>query len=240
MKWIYKRIVILSILSTLIILIELLFNSFINKFGEMITIMFAVIPIFLISILIDFVKDKYQPEVLNILREIHNSCARDQLDITYIGGFLQETDEISLSKGDEVKVLTNSLESYDSTPPSLKVIAKNLYENVKYIYYVSPTEYPTLLDQKDEFIRLLLKENSNLDHNDINSNLIFYIINEPCLYNFSIVKNKGSTKGYWYVTTSQSESLNLTILTLNRDNTDKLIKVFNHLTTNRKVMAIGK
>lgn len=239
MKWATLRTLILSILFTSIILIQLAFEPILTKLFGSFSIVVVAILLFLALILLDVVKNRYRPGIMDILPGILNSCARNKLEITTIDDFLQETKESSLGRGSEVHVLTNSLESYDLTLPALKVIARNLANNVKYIYYLHVGEYPQLADQKDRFVNLLLNERKDLTHDNIDSNLIFHIIDEPALYNFSIVKAQGA-KGYWYVTTVPEGSANLAILLLDQDNIDKLMKVFSRLSSYKKVSALRK
>nr|AAU43685.1 hypothetical protein GZ26D8_16 [uncultured archaeon GZfos26D8]QNO53166.1 hypothetical protein NDOAJMFA_00016 [Methanosarcinales archaeon ANME-1 ERB6] len=245
LKWDHIKIGIYGLLGGLAVVVDKMFGHISTMIGLPLTILIVVLSISVIVIVMDRIKNKYQPDLQNILGKILNSCAKDplKLKITTIRNFLDKTKEESLIMGDKVHILTNSLKTYDLTAPAVKVIADNLRDGVHYIYYLSPKKYPVLIAEKDKFVDLILKEREDLNKDHINSNLIFYTIDEKCLYNFATVTKKGATEGYWYVATLSPEesSPNLTILTLSEDDTNELVKAFTRLRdSSKRITALEK
>lgn len=245
LKWDHIKIGIYGLLGGLAVVVDKMFGHISTMIGLPLTILIVVLSISVIVIVMDRIKNKYQPVLQNTLGGILNSYAKDplKLKITTIRNFLDESKEESLTMRDEVHIITNSLKTYDKTPPAVKVIADNLRDGVHYIYCLSPKEYPVLIDEKNEFVDLILKERKDLNRDHINSNLIFYNIDEKCLYNFATVTKKGDTEGYWYVATLSPEesSSNLTILTLSEGDTNELVKVFKRLrASSKRVTALEK
>lgn len=242
MKWAYIQIFFYAILMGIVVTIEVVFAALTDKLGIPLTIFIVFLSITILAFFMDLIRNKTNPKILEVLRGILNSCALQKLDFTSIRDFLKESKEGDLKRGDTVKVLTNSLENYDNTPSAINLIANNLVVGVNYIYYLPIREYEGILDQKDEFVNSLLKEREDISLKDLETNLRFHYINEKCLYNFAVVTSSGHNIGYWYVTRkSQDESeSNLAILTLNKDNTEKLIKVFTRLSSFKKATILNK
>ncbi len=259
----YARILLVALLSTLVLLLQS------RLAGRSSSIQIAAVfgAMFLILFVVQFLERRFIPTPLSVLRRILNSCAREGYRVTTVRDFLTETSEEDLLRDDEVHVLTNALESYDMTPPATEVIAKNIRDGVKYIYYLPGIEeYPTLGDEKDAFVNGIHAYDPTLSAQDIDANVLFYVINEECLYNFAIVRrrSRGTMSAYWYVTTpgpdvktqspwpgseeqrvTQSTDVEkqvdrrLVILAVDRNLCDELFRVFQELGRGRQVAALS-
>lgn len=124
LKWDHIKIGIYGLLGGLAVVVDKMFGHISTMIGLPLTILIVVLSISVIVIVMDRIKNKYQPVLQNTLGGILNSCAKDplKLKITTIRNFLDESKEESLTMGDEVHILTNSLKTYDKTPPAVKVI----------------------------------------------------------------------------------------------------------------------
>lgn len=225
--------------ATIIVLIDKVLPSGLGGFQG---ILFFIIILFLI-VITDQIKERLTPETPKILRNIINDCARNAFEITTIHDFLVETKEESLNAGDEVHILTNSLEGYDATRPAVKVISQNLEDGVKYLYYLPAKEFPALTDETSDFVAKIFRERSTLPPSVINSNLVFFEIDEECIYNFAIVKTKGTVRGYWYITTPSSNDpklRQLVIMEMANSDRDRLLKLMKRFSHSRRLYPLEK
>ncbi len=189
-----------------------------------------------------YLVDNWNRHVLDInvvdkLRKIINSTSRDNSQITTIKNFLGETEEEKLDNGDIVYILTNSIRHYDTSPAAINVIAKNLSESVKYVYFVKFDDYSEFEQEKSEFITLLTRHKAITNNTILDKYLVFIGIPDPSIYNFAIVINRGATIGYWYQTIPDENEIDknsLVITTLNPDNTTSLLNIFKMLESNGK------
>jgi hypothetical protein len=242
MKWnLFISFLITALLSGLV-------SFTINKLYQQELSSLVLVPlIFVIVLLLFYVNERIKqivaPNAMKVLRPILNSCARDAFEITTIHDFLIETSEDSLAAGDEVLILTNSLDAYDTTAPAVRVIARNLKDGVKYVYFLEVDEYPALLDEIDRFVGLLLREPTGLAPNLLGQHLIFYSVVEECIHNFAIVKVRGNVRGYWYITTPSNtdpKERQLVILEMRRDHRDNLLKLFQRLSKSKRIFTMER
>jgi len=194
----YGESAVIALLSVLVLFLQSLFTG-----SAVIRIPFVFAGLFALILVARVLEERLSPQIMPVLRRLFNSCAREGSRITTVSEFLVQTDEEGLKRGDEVHVLTNSLFGYDMTPPAVQVIANNLLEGVRYIYYLPcGREYPNIANEKDSFVKLVSDE-CHLSGNEINSYLRFLLIEEDCLFNFAVVRRTaaGTADAYWYITT---------------------------------------
>lgn len=254
----YGAIVALAALSTLVLFLQTLFDGD----GKYVRVPLVFLSLVAVIASVRYLEHRLAPPAIQTLRQILNSCAKQASRITTVAKFLTQTDEDSLISGDEVHILTNSLKGYDMTPPAMAVIADNLRDGVRYIYYLpQKSEYPGLEQEKEGFVRSV-EQASGRPNRVVEENLRIYLVEEPCLYNFAVVFRAAPSefKGYWYITTpsppeqsdipkpepptvSKAETdldPSLVILRLSTEMTEDLWRLFAHLRRSSvRVSAVG-
>ncbi len=229
------RILLISLTSTVLIHIQSLFPT-INTFQKSVIIF---IMIFIILTLTDYIIKKLYLKITITLVKIINSLSIEEKNVKTVQQFLTDpsTIESKLTEGDEVHILTNSLENYDLSQPAIDIIAENILKGVKYIYYIPLNFYETLKEELSTLISILYNEKS-IDRRQILDNIIFYNVNIEGLYNFAYIKSKYKRVGYWYITTPSenvNEGNNLIIVELDKKDRNILIGIFKLLSKSKKV-----
>src|SRR5664280_1264217 len=172
---------------------------------------------------------------LSTLSSIYNSTVRQALKLTTIASFLAGggNTEAGVGDQDEVHILTNDLAGYDLTDAALSVIAKNLCNGVRYLYYLPADSYG-LLNQATSLLTRIRSSAPDLSDRALDRNLVFYDVLEPCIYNFAVIIKHGSrgspgaTDGCWYLAHSDPSQSNgrLLIMEVSPDDADSLVRLF--------------
>jgi hypothetical protein len=225
---------VVALLTTILLYLQSLFTSVSSPVG--LTILF--VSVFVVVILVDYMEHRVRPSVGAALGDVLRSCVRDSVDITTVAHFLADSREEDLVDGDEVHVLTNSLEGYDLSPAALRIIAENVREGVRYIYYLPGL--PTLAAEKDRFVHEITTRVAGLPATTIDERLRFYRADEDALYSFAVVSARAIHAAYWYITTPSRDGRadpELVILKLRRDLRDRVIGVMTRLRRRHSTLA---
>jgi adenosylhomocysteine nucleosidase len=169
---------------------------------------------------------------INVLHRIQNFGTKKNLKSTTISKHSKTSPEEDLNSGDETLVLTNSLNTYDSTPPAVKATRENIVRGAKYSYFLPEDQLPELDAQKKHFLKQLKDGLSNEAAKALGRNIKFYSITEECIYNYAIIQKNGGLTGYWYIVASNPSNTadpELILMELEQNQNQDLMRVFDQL-----------
>ena len=230
----WVRVTLTSVLATLSIVLA---RSLINT-NEPIAILIVFVVLAATNAVTDYLRKLFERDHLSALQRILASSTRESLDITTVRRFLVDTNEEALKGEAQVHILTNDLSSYDLTPPALDVIASNLIDGVKYLYYLPERDFPALKVQRNVLVEKLMGARPAPSIAQLRANLCFYPVPSPCLFNFAIVDNGRNLRGYWYLaapTIGEEGNSDLVVIELRHDNRDQLVSVLERLRRFRQI-----
>ncbi len=202
-----------------------------------------------VEVITGYLNQRYNP--FSDLIEFMNSCLKKDIEICPLSQNTAESSENNMSKNDEIHILTNDLMNYDLKEFALTLIASNVINGVKYIYYIPNSQRE---DYKSFRERLCLEITRQLDKeaqsdeadNYFNSNVLFFFIPDEndLTYNFSLTLFSDPRKntGCWYISEnditlySAKESVqNLVIVRMNSyDDIKRLKSLFIKITKRYK------
>ena len=200
------------IVSSIMAIISILPNTLIDTGNKPLNVFICWIILVCAFLLIEFVNKKYGLFYSNFdkMQSILNGCLKRKIHIIALSEYFKNAKESNLSENSEVHLITNDIRNFDLTEVAIEVIAKNVWNNIKYLYYIPnntemANDYNTLIEKVTKNIKLKNPAiSTNLLGDIIQRNLKSIILPDEheFLYNFCFIvsPNNKEIASAWYVT----------------------------------------
>jgi len=175
---------------------------------------------------------------IDVLHRIQNFGTSGLLESTTVSKHTVTSPEMGLKRGDETLVLTNSLSTYDATPPAVEEIRSNLLRGAKYSYFL-PEDQSRELDGQKRYLMERLTDGVDVKKaKTLVRNINFYSVAEECIFNFATILKNGALTGFWYIVSSNPSNHGdpeMVLLQLESGLAHDLMDVFQQLKRSSKV-----